>query len=147
MTTTIDLKPPPGLIVVDGYDFDAFALEFDQRGDLLDLRFELGAAYDFYWALPVAPNGRLRLVHVNSAVYHVDAPTVHADPCGLRLAPLEWHDDGPAGLGVVKAPDGDRVVVGVFVRASVDPMLYRCVVELRLPDGGLRSFTLQNAVE
>lgn len=143
VTTTIFLKPPDGLNPVGGYDFDTFALEFDQHGDLLDLRFELGALSDFYWALPVAPNGPLRLIHVNSAVVHVDEPSVIDDPCALELAPLEWHGE----LGTVAATDGARVVVSVFVRASTAPALYRCVVELRCPDGALRTFTLQNDVE
>lgn len=147
VTTTIDLKPPPGLHPVEGYDFDTFALEFDQHGDLLDLRFELGALYDFYWALPVAPNGRLRLVHVNSAVVHVDEPTVIDSNCALTLAPLEWHSAGDDRLGVVKGHDGARVIERVFVRASADPPLYRCVVELRCPDDRLLSFVLQNNVE
>lgn len=142
--STIRLKPPGGLRPVEGYDFDHFALEFDQEGDLLDLRFELGALYDFYWAVPVEPGGRLRLIHVDSAVYHVDDYTVEQDPCLPEIPPTEWRGDN---LGVVSAPGGDRVVVAVFVRASAEPFLYRCVVELREPDGTIKSFTLQNTVE
>ena len=39
------------------------------------------------------------------------------------------------------------VVVSVFVRASRDPDLYRCVVDVKDAAGAVRSYTLENAPE
>ena len=135
-TTTTKLSP------LAGYDLDAVTVEFDGAGDLVDVRFELGRGFDICWAVPVAPQGRLRLLHVDSAVYHVDEPTLELDPCALDIDALEWRDAGPAGLGVV---GGGRIVESVMVRASSTPSQYWCEAVVRDPDGRLAVFTLRYA--
>ena len=62
-------------------------LELDPSGALRDLRFEVGAGDDIYWVVPVEPCGRMRLIHVDNAVYELDEPVVESDPFEVDLEP------------------------------------------------------------
>ena len=75
--------------VLGGYDLDAVTLETDDDGRAIDFRLELGRGLDIYWVVPIEPNGRLRLIHVDCAVAHID-PELLEDPCRVDLPALEW---------------------------------------------------------
>lgn len=141
VATTLRVRPtePRPELLLDGtvYQLDAVALEFDVDGDPIDLRFELGSGLNIYWAVPIEQNGRLRLIHVDCAVAHVDEPTLVLDPCPLELLPLRW--DGE--LGAVGGRGSGRRVKGISIQASASAG-YHCVVDVEGNDG-LVGFTLQ----
>ena len=87
----------------------------------LDFRLELGSGLGIYWALPAAPNDRLRLLHVDGAAYSVDAPELIDDPWGCEFPELRW-----AGLNTPLS--GGRTLLSVSI--EVTPHSYRCVLEL-----------------
>ena len=137
--TTVRLQPAGDKLVDDGYDLDAVALEFDTDGALLDLRFELGRGFDIYYAVPVAPGRRLRLFHVDSAVYELEDVTLVRDPYELEVEMLEWRGE----LGRVGV-DGERTVEYVRLEASASPASYRCEVTVRDRDGTRHLFALSH---
>ena len=116
---TLSFKPPTRRSA-GSYDLDAFVLEHDAQG-ALDFRFELGSGLGIYWALPAAPNDRLRLLHVDGAAYAVDEPELIDDPWGCDFPELRW--------GGLNAPlSSGRTLLSVCI--EVTPHSYRCVLEL-----------------
>ncbi|MDP2341209.1 MAG: hypothetical protein Q8O67_09635 [Deltaproteobacteria bacterium] len=134
-TIALRLAPPTQQSPLPDYALDAVTLYFGDDGVLLDLRFNLGSGYDIYAAVPVEPQGRLRLFHVDSAVIHVDDITIELDPCALDLPPLEW----TGTLAVIAG----RVVEFVRLTSSSSPAAYRCEAAVRDPDGRLTTYVLQ----
>jgi hypothetical protein len=107
---TVRFRPARPIRVLGTYDLDAVALETDDDGRALDFRLELGAGLDIFWVVPIEPNGRLRLIHVDCAVAHVD-PEVREDPCLVDLPPLEWPGLSLAiHAGVYEVRAGDIVL-------------------------------------
>ena len=135
--TAIRLKPPEAIVVLGRFDLDDVALEFDPAGVLHDCRFELGSGLDIYWAVPVKPCGRMRLLHVDNAAYEVEDVTIEVDPFEIDLAPLTWTGD----LGKV-GPGGCRTVVRASAEASTSPSGYRCDAEVRNGDGTTTVYSL-----
>ncbi len=76
------------------YTIDALAIEVGPTH--FDFRLELGLGYDIYWLIPF--ESRLRLFHVDSAVYEVEEPTMHADHVHVEVPRRTW--PGPAGTAL-----------------------------------------------
>lgn len=120
---------------VGEYELDAVTIEWSEVDVEFDFRFELGSGLSIFWALPIAPGGRLRCFHVDGAAYELEEPILVADPWSEDVARLEWRGE-LAELG-----DG-RTLVSVAVEASAVPPSYRCELGLRAPDGTISSRTL-----
>jgi hypothetical protein len=123
----IDLKPDAPLKLGD-HDVDAFAVEYTDDGSYLDFRVELGCGYDIFWALPAAAHDRLRLFHVDAAVYHVDEPTLHCDPYTCDVPELRWEGE------LAKLANGSAIV-SVSFTATSSPGSYRCAIGVRAASG------------
>lgn len=130
---TISLAPPSP-VRCDDFDLDAVVIEHDPAHGFA-FRLVLGRGYDIFWAVPAAANDRLRLIHVDAAVYHVDEPTLHADPYTTDLPRMRWDD-------VDHDLRGGGTVVGVECEASAAPGAYRCAVTVRAEDGTTTTTTL-----
>lgn len=115
---------PDRKIELCGYDLDAVAVEYEDGASHLDWRFELGQGLGIYWALPIERNGRLRLAHVDGAAYHVEEPTLVADPWICDVPRLEWRGD-------LKTFEDGTKLVAVSVEVKARPAWYRCVIVLR----------------
>jgi hypothetical protein len=135
--TAISLKPPERIIVRKCYMLDHVALEFDESGALHDCRFEFGCGYDIYWAVPVAPGRRLRLIHVDSAVYELEDYALEIDQFAFDLEAHTWEGE----LGTV-GPGGGRSLVRVSAEATAQPPGYRCEAEVRDENGRSRVYSL-----
>jgi hypothetical protein len=123
----LHLKPDPPLKLGE-YDLDAFAVEYTDDGSELDFRLELGLSYDIFWALPAAEHDRLRLAHVDAAVYHVDEPTLLLDPYTCDVAKLRWD-------GELATLANGSTIVSVFFTAATSPASYRCEIGVRTAHG------------
>jgi hypothetical protein len=118
----VRVTPPPGTRCGD-YALDAFTVEQVDDG-AVDFRFELGSGYVIYWALPAAAGERLRLFEVDSAVYTVDEPVLHADPFVFDLPRLAWTGElGTLASGVM--------VTAIAIEVTAAPASYRCEITLR----------------
>jgi len=118
--------------VLGDYDLDAIAIEYYDDTGQFDFRFELGRGLGIYWALPIARNGRLRLMHVDGAAYTVDEPELIADPWICDLPRTEWRGE----LGTFA--DGTRLLA-VAIEAGSQPPRYRCEIAVRDKDGKERA--------
>lgn len=128
----IRLKPAHPEVVLDTYDLDAVALEFDgATGRLTDFRLELGRGYFIVWALPLARGGRLRAILVDCAVAEIETCVEH-DPFALDYGPEFWCGE----LGRV-GPGEEHVLESVCVVSSASPPPYRCEARIRQPDGSV----------
>lgn len=135
--TAIRLKPVREVVWLGRYTLDAVTLEVDPSGALWDVRFEVGEGYDIYWAVPLEPCGRMRLIHVDNAVYEIDEVVVELDPFEVDLEPMTWRGD-LARIG----PGGSRTLVRVTAEATEMPPAYRCVAEVRNDDGSMTVYAL-----
>lgn len=118
---------PPGVSHVGGYELDRFVAEYDSSDDTLDFRLELGVSVGIYWALPAAPNDRLRVFLVDGAAFHVDEPALQFDPFCGEVPRFEWRPALPL--------TGGRTLVAVAFEAGVRPGRYRCEFSV-LGEGG-----------
>jgi hypothetical protein len=130
---TISLAPPSPVRCGD-FDVDALVIEHDADVGF-GFRLVLGRSYDIFWALPAAPGDRLRLIHVDAAVYHVDEPTLHADPYTIDLPRLRWD-------GLDHELRGVGTVVAVECEARAAPGSYRCAITVRADAGTTATTTL-----
>lgn len=83
---------------LDGYELDGFTIELEE--DTFDFRLEFGRGLDIFWAIPSQEDGRLRLIHVDSAVSFIDEPTLYEDPWRIDVPPLRWAGNGAPILSV-----------------------------------------------
>jgi hypothetical protein len=118
---------PPGLTHAGGYEVDRFVVEYDDADDTLDFRFELGVSVGIYWALPAAPNDRLRVLLVDGAAFHVDEPSLALDPFCCLVPRFEFQP----GMQL----SGGRTLVSVAFEAGLRPGRYRCEFSLLGRDG------------
>lgn len=138
----VRLKPATPT-TLDGYDLDAFAIEWDDEDpEYLDFRFELGRGLSIYWALPIARDERLRLAHVDGAGYTVDEPQLIEDPWLCDVPRLEWRGE------LAALADGAQLV-RVSVEATKDPPRYLCEAIVRDRAGAERRmpFSWQQGLE
>lgn len=127
MTVSTASYQPPGVSHVGGYELDRFVAEYDPADDTLDFRLELGVSVGLYWALPAAPNDRLRVFLVDGAAFHVDEPSLQADPFFGQVPRFEWRPALPL--------PGGRTLVSVAFEAGVRPGRYRCEFSVLGQDG------------
>lgn len=114
---TIRLKPPQP-VSLQGYDLDAVAIEYEPSTGNFDFRLELGQGLNIYWALPAAPNDRLRLIHVDSAVMFVEEPSLVDDPF---VGELQLRFEG--ALATLK---DESELLSVELTISTHPPAYTC---------------------
>lgn len=118
---------PPGVTHAGGYELDRFVVEYDDADDSLDFRLELGVSVGIYWALPAAPNDRLRVLLVDGAAFHVDEPSLALDPFCCHVPRFEFRP----GLEL----NGGRSLVAVAFEAALRPGRYRCEFSVLGRDG------------
>jgi hypothetical protein len=116
---TVYLRPASPTVVHVDLQVDSVALELDDDGTLGDFRLELGHGFDILWLLPIEPNGRLRLVRTDNAVYSVDEPELREDPCAVDYAET-WRGE----LARVGAGES-RVLELVSIELTSSPPTYR----------------------
>jgi hypothetical protein len=130
----IRLKPPEKTKVLGEYDLDSFVLEVDRAASVItDFRLEVGRGYESLWILPITPNGRLRLFHINYITID-DDPYVLQDP----VAPDFVH----AWQGSLATLKDGSVLVRVVANLTSAPAAYHVEATTRALDGGVRTFTL-----
>lgn len=115
MRKHVERFKPRDPLTLQGFDVDAFVVELD--GDDISFRLELGRGLDIFWALPAAPNDRLRLLHVDSAVSYIDEVTLHEDPWRVDVPQLHFVGN--------RAP-----IVSVTFDALASPPGYSCEIVL-----------------
>ena len=71
MSVLVARYKPPGVGSLDGYDLDAFAVEYEPDTGALDFRLELGQGLGIFWALPSGPDERLRVMAFGLALWSV----------------------------------------------------------------------------
>ncbi|MGV3621666.1 MAG: hypothetical protein ACO1OB_12655 [Archangium sp.] len=113
--------PRPTSLVIDGYELDGMTIELEE--DTFDFRLEFGRELDIFWAIPAQDDGRLRLIHVDSAVAHIDEPTLYEDPWRIDVSPLRWAGNGAPILSVAfeatkNSYDCEVTVIGKTLRRS-----------------------------
>lgn len=83
---------------LDGYQLDGLTIELEE--DSFDFRLEFGRLLDIFWAIPSPEDGRLRLIHVDSAISFVDEPTLRKDLWRIKVPPLRCAGNGAPILSV-----------------------------------------------
>lgn len=131
--STLRLKPPTPLRVLDDLDVDAIIFELDTSGQLLDWRIELGRGLEMFWLLPIEPRGRVRLIF-RGYVTCDDDPEVWDDPCHVDLGPLEWAGEIAPGYD-----HGYRALLLRFEMKAA-PASYRCFARVRHADGRVADY-------
>lgn len=127
---TLYLKPREKL-EFGKYGLDFIALECNRAGEVTDFRLEMGHGWENDWAVPVAPNGRLRLIFIGYVTVDDMDPYVIEDPFSI-----EYSESWEGELGKV----GEHILTNVQLHMTHAG--YRCESRVRHADGSVRSYLL-----
>ncbi|PZR07704.1 MAG: hypothetical protein DI536_26720 [Archangium gephyra] len=112
--------PRPTPLSLDGYYLDGLTIELGD--DTFDFRLEFGRGLDISWAIPAEDDGRLRLLHVDSAVAFIDEPTLFEEPWRVDVPPLRWTGNGAPILSVAFEATRETYVCEVTVAGRIETL-------------------------
>jgi hypothetical protein len=127
---TIRLKPSEKPKFGD-YELDYVALECDRDGRVTDFRLELGRGLSYAWAVPVEPNGRLRLIFTGIVTIDDMEPELLVDPYSV-----EHSESWDGELGNI----GQHILTHVQLHMTHEG--YRVDCRVRLANGSIENYLL-----
>jgi hypothetical protein len=128
---TIRLKPAEKMRFGE-YELDYVVLECDRAGHVTDFRLELGSGLNYYWAVPLEPNGRLRLIFTGIVTIDDMDPELVEDPFSVQYSE-SWEGE----LGEI----GEHILTNVQLHMTRH-WGYRCESRVRHADGSIGSYSL-----